>query len=376
MTPSAQCQARPDTGKRPMKIEDLKKLNFALTSHEATTQVAKACSYPSTILLSPSQKCNYRCRTCMQTHDKSELSPEALKKVEALMPYASLLDFVGGEPLVLDSFEQVIPWGAKYACRLETVTNGLLMDELWRERFVENISCVRISVDGATKETYQYVRRNPGFFRVLKNIGELSLLKLRRGVKTPVIEINFVAMRANIRELPKLVALAGELGVKSVKVIYMIAHTKELAEQSLFFMQEESDACMRMAVEVGERAGVTVHVPGLFSDDPKEKGPENHEFCAGPWHFLGVEANGDVKICCGGAPHFGNINTQSFEEIWQSPALQHLRRTVNTPDEPKYCKRCSHGGSNLHNVKKHIWGEGLAEAAAASLGVAIPVQAA
>ena len=352
---------------------NLKKENCEAITREANGRRARAFCFPSTILLSPSQKCNYRCRTCMQSHDKSELSPEALNKIEALMPYATLLDFVGGEPLILDSFEQVISWGSKYACRLETVTNGLLLDELWRERFVENIRSVRISVDGATQKTYQYVRRNPGFFKVLKNIGELSLLKARRGARNPAIEINFVAMRANIRELPKLVALAGELGVDAVKVIYMIAHTQELAEQSLFFMQEESDACMRMAVEVGERAGVAVHVPGFFSDEPEDGKPkEPHGFCGGPWDFLGVEADGRVKICCGGAPYFGNINTQSFEDIWQSAELQALRRTVNTPDEPEYCKRCSHGGSNLHNVKKHIWGKGLAEAAAASLGVSLP----
>uniref|UniRef100_I2Q7J1 Putative Fe-S oxidoreductase n=1 Tax=Desulfovibrio sp. U5L TaxID=596152 RepID=I2Q7J1_9BACT len=355
-------------------MQEIKAANAALISHEAYSGIANVHCFPSTILLSPSQKCNFRCRTCMQTHDKTELPPETLKKVEALMPFASVLDFVGGEPLLLESFRRAIGWGSKYACRMETVTNGLLLDDVWRERFVESLGSVRISVDGATQKTYQYVRRHPDLLTVLKNIGELALLRLRRGRETPLIEINFVAMRANIRELPRLVALAGELGVDAVRVIFMLAHTEELAKQSLYFMQEESDACMRLAVEVGTRAGVNVQIPGYFSEAPAADRPKRRHKCSGPWHFLGVDADGSAKICCGGAPSFGNLNTQTFQEFWQGAALRHLRRTINTPDEPEYCKNCFHGGDNLRRVSKHIIRPGLAEAAAAALGVALPPQ--
>jgi len=305
----------------------------------------------------------------MQSHDQAELSPQTLKKVEALMPFASILDFVGGEPLLLDSFREVIQWGKKYACDMETVTNGVLLDDFWRERFVESLSSVRISVDGATPKTYQYVRRHSGLFKVLKNIGELALLKIRRGSATPSIEINFVAMRANIRELPKLVAMAGELGVDVVKVIYMLAHTEELAMQSLYFMQEESDACMRLALEVGKRVGVGVKIPGLFADAQAVQETKRRNMCSGPWHFLGIEADGSTKICCGGAPYFGNLNTQTFQDIWTGAALRQLRHTINTPAEPEYCKNCAHGGDNLRRVGKHILNPDIANAAAAVFGV-------
>ena len=254
------------------------------------------------------------------------------------------------------------------------MTNGALLDADWRERFVDNLHTVRVSVDGASPETYRYVRRTSNYFTVLRNIAALALLKLRRHSATPRIEINFVAMRANIRELPKLVALAGELGVDGVKVIYLLAHTEELARQSLFFAQEESDACMRIAREVGQRAGVRVDVPGLFCEAGAAGAaidPTARPMCGGPWHFLGVDADGSAKICCGGAPSFGNLNRQEFREFWQAPALQALRRVINTPAQPAYCNNCAHGGDNLRQVDKHITRPGLAVKAAAALGVTL-----
>ncbi len=70
-------------------------------------------------------------------HGKEEPPPETIRKIEALAPCFSVVDFVGGEPLLPDSFEQVIDWGSKYGCSLETVTNGVLLNEYWREKFVD-----------------------------------------------------------------------------------------------------------------------------------------------------------------------------------------------------------------------------------------------
>ncbi|MGE4555472.1 MAG: radical SAM protein [Desulfovibrionaceae bacterium] len=349
-------------------------MNDFLIKYESAHHEQQPHSFPCTLLLSPSQKCNFRCRTCVQRHTSEELPPETLKKLEAILPYVIWVDFVGGEPLLLDSFDQVIDWGSKYGCKLETVTNGVLLNDRWRERIVENMTNIRISVDGATQKTYEYVRRYPNLKKVLSNIAKLALLKVQRGSTTPIIEINFVAMKANIKELPALTVMAADLGVQAIRVIYMMAHNEELAKQSLYFCQEQSDAYMAKAVAMGEKVGVEVKVPGLFRDTDETAQGEPQSSCAGPWHFLGVEHNGDAKICCGGAPPFGNLNTMSFREFWSNKKLRNLRRVINTPDQPTYCKNCYHGGHNLKRRGKHIPREADYRAAATALGVAEPVE--
>lgn len=357
-----------------INLHELKAMNTSLIKYECAHHEKQPLSFPSTLLLSPSQKCNFRCRTCMQRHTGEELPPETLKKIEAILPYVSLVDFVGGEPLLLDSFDRVIDWGAKYGCKLETVTNGVLLNERWRERIVENMTNIRVSVDGATPKTYEYVRRYPNLKKVLSNIAKLALLKVQRDSPTPLIELNFVAMRANIKELPALTVMAADLGVQAIRVIYMMAHNEELAKQSLYFCQEQSDAYMTKAIAMGQEVGVRVQVPGLFRDAGKAAQGGHQNYCVGPWHFLGVEHNGDAKICCGGAPHFGNLNTMSFREFWSNKKLRNLRRVINTPNQPLYCKNCHHGGHNLKSWGKHITRKADYKAAAAALGVAEPIE--
>ena len=49
------------------------------------------------------------------------------------------------------------------------VTNGLLMNREWSRNLVRmNVSKISISLDGATKETYEKIRKGGDFDKVIK----------------------------------------------------------------------------------------------------------------------------------------------------------------------------------------------------------------
>ena len=62
--------------------------------------------------------------------------------------------------------------------------------------------------------------------------------------------------------------------------------------------------------------------------------------CQKPWTGLMVESEGSVKVCCFTSPYVGNLNQQSFEEIWNGPALQALRRSFLDGTPPEGCRTC------------------------------------
>ena len=74
--------------------------------------------------------------------------------------------------------------------------------------------------------------------------------------------------------------------------------------------------------------------------------------CAVPWMHLNFEPNGKVVPCCLTSHHnyfSGDLNTQTIEEIWNSPNQRELRRDMMAGREPKICETCFN--------KEHITGE-------------------
>ena len=53
-----------------------------------------------------------------------------------------------------------------------------------------------------------------------------------------------------------------------------------------------------------------------------------------------VESDGNCRVCCFTSPHVGNLNEQSFEEIWNGEPLQKLRRSFLDGDPPEGCRTC------------------------------------
>jgi MoaA/NifB/PqqE/SkfB family radical SAM enzyme len=124
--------------------------------------------------------------------------------------------------------------------KLYLLTNGLgLTPKVWKTmpHLAEKIVELRVSVDAATKETYEDVRR-PGRWEVIREnlamMGELSragtFLRNRFAGGTPSVStdllldaedhisfvIAFVVQSANFREMPAFVKLAEEIGADAV----------------------------------------------------------------------------------------------------------------------------------------------------------------
>jgi MoaA/NifB/PqqE/SkfB family radical SAM enzyme len=70
-----------------------------------------------------------------------------------------------------------------------------------------------ISIDGATKETYESIRIGGKFDKLMSNIKALNAAKEDLSSRLPKIWFNITLMRSNIRELPHLVKLAHTLQV-------------------------------------------------------------------------------------------------------------------------------------------------------------------
>lgn len=72
---------------------------------------------------------------------------------------------------------------------------------------------------------------------------------------------------------------------------------------------------------------------------------EDKLFCAAPWNHMFVRSDGEIEVCCmmgGRGPSLGNINDNTWEEIWKGEKYQELREKFlkRDPETLKYCKHC------------------------------------
>ena len=80
-----------------------------------------------------------------------------------------------------------------------------------------------MSLDGAEEKTNQSIRRGSDFHKILKALEQINRKKAQEHLEYPYNNFVFTAMKQNIRELPALVRLAGDIGVNEVKAVFLTA---------------------------------------------------------------------------------------------------------------------------------------------------------
>jgi MoaA/NifB/PqqE/SkfB family radical SAM enzyme len=179
----------------------------------ATTLSSLPCNFTITV----SHKCNIDCFMCWQrdehgNYDQAELRDDVVAKLEGIYRTASNLHWVGGEPFALRPVHQFISnFNTEHTpnLRLMATTNALLLKSSVLEKLArfKNVSLV-LSIDGVSKETYEYIRTGGKWETLLEVLPELSKVAAERGWS---VCINYVVMVSNIHELPAAVQFAKKL---------------------------------------------------------------------------------------------------------------------------------------------------------------------
>ena len=96
--------------------------------------------------------------------------------------------------------------------RYSIQTNGLLLKKNFHKfkHITDNLNHIGISMDGATKHTYEKLRRGGVFELLLEN------LEFLRSIKTFDIHLHFVVQRENYREIEQLIEIGIRHGVDKI----------------------------------------------------------------------------------------------------------------------------------------------------------------
>lgn len=262
-----------------------------------------------------------------------------------------------GEPLLYRQMDEVFALASELGMKINLTTNGTFPKksvEDWAAIIVPVTSDVKISWNGATKETAEAVMKGLKFEQALENVRRFVKVRDDHFGRTGYycrVTLQLTFMQNNMHELADIVRLAAELGVDRLKGHHLWAHFKEIEELSFkssvdaieqwnSFVQQAKEA----AIQFRRRDGKSVLLENIETLKPQAglSVPDDH-VCPFLERELWVSATGDVSPCC--APDeqrkalgdFGNVQSISLAGVIAGKPYQELARSYKNHE---LCRTC------------------------------------
>ncbi len=350
-------------------------------------------------------RCQLRCIMCHFSHPDFEesnllMDRELLEKVaREIFPLAhDVVLSSSAEPLMAPELPRALELCKEYGVPFfHFSTNAMSMTEKLMDKIIEvQMPVLTVSVDGATKETFERIRY-PGKWDVfLKKLALIRRKKEEAGSVLPKLSGTAVLMRSNIEEMPDLLRLLASQGFSDVNFVHMgVLGGMGMEDETLVKFPDLSNRILEECAEVASELGLKLMAPmpfpegiqdGMREDIRNEEegggtalvAPEDsdfsvHEFldhknrefnlavsprdrhkrlCYFPWYYIHVNPDGTVFPCGHWFEFstFGDFKTQTFQEIWGGKEFRELRKQIRDLKLRKVCANCTISGMGRPDV--------------------------
>jgi len=319
--------------------------------------------------------CNLRCIMCPWEEyrrgapEKGMLSAEAWSVLKPHLPEVAAVDLSGGGEALMNPYLPEWVADAKAAgCEVGLLTNGTLMDRETSSKLVDaGIDWIAVSIDGATKEVFEEIRRGASFEKVTGNVRGLAALKVK---ERPKIYVNFVMMPMNVHQLTDLVELCADLGVDQINFKQCDVIRGDSGSGFGLFSADRNreirkyEKLVARARRAAKRRGVAMEAFRFVPDEQPVCGQD-------PRDSLFIRFDGKVSPCVSlayGGPtewmgkaetmpsvHYGAVPGEDIMALWETEACRRYRTRFQEREEA-YNKALSSADyeRNLSNLERAL----------------------
>ena len=312
-----------------------------------TGEVAK--TGPFYVDVGITRRCNLRCLGCRYHSSYVDITPQPNSDVKDIpldlfkrlcdelktMSTHSLILQGAGEPLLHRDLFEMVSTAKAAGFHVTLLTNGTLLDQDIIQALMDTrLDILKVSLWASSTEQYQqnYPDNNPDNFRkIVDGLKLLESLKAERGSMLPMVQLHHPINCYNFETVDAFVNLAVTTGCNGVTfspfndfwgalaAYGLTADQEQLARRSLLRAREQLDSLsmthniddVLFRYEVG--AAVWQKLP-----------------CYVPWFHVRITVDGAVLPCGRCKLGFGNLNENSFQDIWNGPAIRAFRRRTLT----------------------------------------------
>ncbi|MBI4217171.1 MAG: SPASM domain-containing protein [Chloroflexi bacterium] len=316
---------------------------------------------PISLSIESSGVCNLRCKMCSapeMSRRKGVMKFSAFRQIfdEVRPLYLGLS--AAGEPLLNRDLFDMISYAKAHGTVVNLVSNATRIDESTALALVEShLDVLKVSLDGATKETYEAIRIGACFEEVVRNVKGLIEMKRRLGASSPIISVNIVISRENVHEIRDIIAFCHSQFDCSVEFIPLFIHDKDAAEEALLVDLSTLGRHVAMGKKWAEEHGLWDTVANLdnllYSVERMYRGTSEGP-CFVPWLDMPITWDGNAYPCAHfmNVPlDFGNVLETSVAKVWNSPNYRKFRKSLADGKELyKQCLNCGMNDVGLYNL--------------------------
>jgi GTP 3',8-cyclase len=317
--------------------------------------------YPVYVEISPYGGCNHRCTFCALDYMgyenisldfnvlKDTLSDMAQKGVKSVM-------FAGeGEPLLFTNLDLLVEHCSKIGIDTSLTTNFVPSNKKAVQRFVENCSWIKVSLNAGTAKTYAAVHqaKEVDFDRVMENLRSALEYKKQNNLKC-TIGVQMLLLPENKDEAVVLAKRCKEIGVD---YLVIKPYSQHLSSETKRY--EDIDYSNMMDIQKEVEAVSDENFSVIFRANTMQKYVEKkqpYDKCHSTPFFWGyIAADGKVFGCSAylGKDEFcyGNVYENKFSDIWEGEKRKESYYYIQNELDIKNCRvNC-----RMDEVNRYLW---------------------
>lgn len=313
-------------------------------------------------------RCPASCSMCIKSGYREWVRKDLdISDFKTFLPYLSDVEYLvlegWGEsllhPRLLDFITRAKPSGPQVGF----VTSGAGLDRHYITELIRaGLDFIGFSLAGAKSKTHNTIRPGSDFDTLIESIKLFKKISLEKKLNCPKIRIVYLMLKDNIEEIPLLIELANEIGIKEVALINIIQITTPWQDQQRVFAYSSyaSGSCAssknsdistmkKILTEASNRAKelkIKLALPPYVAEEVS--------ICAeDPLRNIYISVEGEVSPCVFLNPpvpspfirifhgektltekvSFGNILKEPFEKLWNKKDYVEFRDTFKKRKE-------------------------------------------
>ncbi len=305
--------------------------------------------YPWQIEVETTTRCHLKCAMCEHTYWDQKPRDMTFDEFRGVVDQFPRLKWIGvtgiGSSFLNKDFPRMIELVKARNCYVELFDSFDLLDEEKARKLVDlEIDKVWVSMEAATKETYEKIRVGARFERTTENIRRFFQIKQAARKPLPEVWFHFIVSQWNVGEMLAYVDLVKELVGDTRR------HGTMIFWSALLCFGEVDDLRAQVPESLKKSIDARCAELGIFST-----WNINLE-CLQPvvrcmrWTQPFILATGHAQCCCAIneanqrnyqiQTSFGNLFETHFSKLWSSDIYDDFRRTIRAGKMPACCKYC------------------------------------
>ena len=303
--------------------------------------------FPIYIEISPIGACNHRCTFCSVDYIGYKPDSLPITVLRKLIPELARLEvksimYAGeGEPFLHKNISEIIRLTKENNIDVSVTTNAAVLPKNFLDEALPNLSWIKVSLNAGNAENYSLIHRTKvgDFYKVQDNISKMIAERKYKKLKC-TIGAQIVLLPENVTDLSDLARICRD----ELQIDYLVVkpYSQHLSSKNQRTINYKNWLGMEKEVEKFNNE----HFNVIFRSKTMKKysSSERYSHCySTPFIWAYIMANGTVSGCSAYLLNdlfeFGNINNQSFHDIWTGDRRRRNFEYVSNQLDIKNCRK-------------------------------------